>query len=443
MKNAQNKNDSIKYAQILSEMVKINTLSREDGKSDEMESFHAKMHELFPSILKVADLEVLYGCVILKWKGKDSTHRVLFMNHHDVVPATGNWTHGPFSGEISEGKLWGRGTLDTKGGLFGMMQAANELAEEGFVPSVDIWFESSCCEEITTGEIGSNLVSQKWEKEGIRFDWVLDEGGMIVYEPLKGAKGNFAMVGVGEKGSANIKFTAVSNGGHASTPPKDTPLVRLGKFMSFMDNHNPFEVQLTDVTCNMFKNFSEKISGPLKPIMRHPRLFSPVLKAVMTKSGTSNAIIRTTLAFTRSEGSEANNVIPQSAWVIGNMRYSHHEGQKCSIQKAVDIAKRFDIEAEVLDAGFESGISPVNSKGFNLIKDAVNSAFDGVITTPYIQNGASDSRFMSRVSDNVYRFVPFVVSDEQLATVHGIDENVDISTLLGAVAFYRYMMSNL
>lgn len=430
------------YAQKLSEMIKCKTLSQENGKSDEMSVFHAKMHELFPNILKVAQIENLYGCVVLKWKGKDSSHRVLFMNHHDVVPAVGNWTHDPFGGEISDGKIWGRGTLDTKGGLFGMMQAADELAAEGFTPNIDIWFQSSCCEEITTTEIGSALVAKQWGKEGVWFDWIIDEGGMILKDPISGVHGYCAMVGVGEKGIADLKFIANSNGGHASTPSKNSPLVKLGKFMEHMDKHDPFEIKLTDVTCEMFKCLSTKMSGPLKLVMGHPRFFAPLLKIVMTKSGTSNATLRTTMAFTCAQGSEAVNLMPQQAWVVGNMRFSHHQGKQNSIQMAIDEAKKFGLETEVIDSGVESKLSSTNTDGFQLIKKAVETSYNDVVVSPYIQTGASDSRFMSCVSDNIYRFVPFKISNDQLKTVHGYDENVDVSTLASAVDCYRYIMQN-
>lgn len=431
------------YAQTLSKMIRCKTVSSREVGQKGFPDFLQLIRELFPHIFNVAEYRDYNGCIVLIWRGKSSDKPVLFMNHHDVVPADGKWSHSPFGAEIDDGKIWGRGTLDTKGGLFGMLQAADELAESGFVPSRDIWFESSCCEEIAGDNIGCDVLSLQWKNEGIHFDWCLDEGGMIVFEPFPGAKGNFAMVGVAEKCCSDLKFTARSNGGHASTPHKNSPLVRLGKFMAYIEKHNPFDAELTPVTCEMFRQLSKKLSGPLKFILSHPVLFKPVLIPILSSIPATNAFLRTTLAFTCAHGSEAYNVIPQQAYVTGNMRFSHHQGRESSIDAVKKIAERFDIETEIINHGVDSDVSSFTSSAFNMIRDALSSVYTDVITSPYIQTGASDSRFMCRVCDNCYRFVPFEISNSQLGTIHGIDENVDVSTLAPAVDFYKYLMTHL
>jgi len=363
------------------------------------------------------------------------------MNHQDVVEATGEWTHPPFSGEVFDGKLWGRGTLDDKGGLYSMLQAAEELIEEGFVPACDIWFESSVTEE--TNGVGCDTISQELERRGMRFSMVLDEGGMMLDEPIAGAKGTFAMIGVGEKGYCDIKFTARSKGGHASTPPKDTPLVRLGKFMAEADKATIFPCKMTPAIQEMFERLAPAVDGPLGKVFANAGKFSKLLEKVMpTVSTDACALLRTTLAFTMAQGSQGYNVLPQEAWVIANMRYSHHQGRQASLDAVEKLAKKYDIEMEVLDPGFESKLSPYDTDGFHLLEDAVAAVFPGVTATPYVMNGASDCRFMSRVSDNCYRFVPHKISQSQLKTIHGIDENLDVSCLVPGIDWYKHLMSH-
>ena len=162
------------------------------------------------------------------------------MSHQDVVEAGGTWEHEPFSGDIDEtGRVWGRGTVDTKASLFCIFTAFEELMKEGYVPEVDVYIGSSCTEE-WSGE-GAPATVAYLKEQGIELALVLDEGGMILEEPVGGVKGTYAMIGLVEKGYGDVKFTARSNGGHASAPTKNTPLVRLGKFMAEVEKHSPFE----------------------------------------------------------------------------------------------------------------------------------------------------------------------------------------------------------
>ena len=208
-----------------------------------------------------------------------------------------------------------------------MLQATDELAAEGFVPERDVYFLSTCDEE--QGGTGAEGISRLLQERGLHFSMVLDEGGMILPEPIGGAKRTFAMVGVGEKGCADLKFIARSDGGHTSTPGKDTPLVRLGKFMAAVEKRNLFPAEISPTICAMFSSLSVSIDGPLKVILRHAKAFTPLLAKVMPKvSNAANAMLRTTVAFTMASGSQGTNVPPQEAWVIGNMRYSHHQGGK-------------------------------------------------------------------------------------------------------------------
>ena len=431
------------YARTLSRMLQKETIS-DFGMTDvgKFREFHELLHELFPHIFAACELEDFNGSILMRWRGSGCGEPVMLMNHHDVVEGTGQWKYPPFSGTVADGRVWGRGARDTKGGLFAMLQAADELAAEGFIPARDVYFESACTEECDGS--GADAISRELERRGVRFFMTLDEGGMIVYEPVGGVKGRFAMVGTGEKGCADLKFIARSGGGHASAPGKDTPLVRLGKFMAACDDSDIFTAQVSPTLCEMFDRFSDCMSGALKTVFRRAKLFRGLLGKVMPKvSPVAGAMLKTTLAFTMAGGSEGTNVLPQEAYIIGNMRFSHHQGGEASIAAVTKLAKKYGVEVEVLDPGFESPVSSYESEAFRLVEKAIDATFDDVRTTPYIMTGASDSRYMSRVCDNCLRFAPFVISDSQLDSIHGIDENVDISALAPAVDFYRYIIENI
>ena len=432
---------SVRYAQILSSLIQAETISVYQQKDmSKFYQFQDLLVKTFPVLFSKAEKEDFNGSFVLRIKGKSKDNPILFMNHLDVVEAKGEWAYPPFSGIIADGKVWGRGTLDTKGGLFAMMQAAEELLSDGYEPENDIYFMSTCTEEV--GGEGGDIISKAFEDRNLKFSMVLDEGGMVVSDPIAGAKGEYAMIGVGEKGCTDLKFIAKSSGGHASTPSKNSPLIRLAKFMVAVEKKNLFKAYMSPTVCEMFSRISKSMKGGMRFILGRSRFFKPVLVKILPKvSNAANAMLKTTIAFTMASGSDGANVMPREAFVIGNMRFSHHQGRDESIRAITKLAKKYGIETHVQDAGFQSPLSPHDSEYFKLVERAIQKVYPHVRTTPYIMTGASDCRFMSRVSENCLRFTPFIIDNKQLNSIHGVDENVNVSSLAPAVDFYKYVIT--
>ena len=434
-----------RYIEHLQKLIRIETVSDpECGSSPEnFAEFRRLLWELFPDIKEACELREFDGALLLKWKGSDPCRMpVLFMNHYDVVPAKREaWKHDPFGAELIDGKIWGRGTLDDKGGLWAMFEAANELAAEGFVPAADIWFEADCTEE-TLGT-GAQAVASWMQEQGMRFGMVLDEGGDIVREPISGAKGTFAMIGVGEKSVVNLKFTARSSGGHASTPEKNSPLARLGKFVAYVDRHQVFDVDMPQPVAEMLKILGQYMGRTGKVLDKAGKRGKALARLLPAISPAAGAMVSTTIAFTMCGGGEAVNVMPSEAWVIGDMRCSHHQGKEESIAAIKKIAKKFGLETEVIQSERETRLSDFRGEAFRLVRQAVKTCVPGVDDcTPYIMTGASDARFFDKLSDQCIRFLPFTIDAEQMDSIHGINEYVDIDTLVPAVDYYRYMYTH-
>lgn len=434
-------NRNLTYANKLSKLIQKETISAY-GQTDltKFYDFHQLLREEYPNVFEKLIFEEFDGSILLLWKSNNPTKMpVMFMSHHDVVEAPGEWSHPAFSGEIADGKLWGRGTLDTKGNLFAMLQAAEELIVDGFTPDRDIYFLSGCNEE-TDGK-GAETITDELYKRNIKLEFVLDEGGMITTNPIDGVNGNFAMIGIGEKGTTDLKFITRSNGGHASTPDKNTPLVRLGKFMFEAEKTKLFESKMPDAVYEMFTRMSPHMTGYMKFIFSNLRIFKGIVtKLLPSISATAGAMVQSTLAFTMAQGSEGTNVLPQEAWVVGNLRFSHHQGRDASIATVKNLAAKYGIETEIIDLGIPSPISDYNSNAFKLVEKAIENVFTNVVSTPYLMTGASDSRFLSRICDNCLRFAPFSITNEQLDSIHGLDENVDIDSLSKAVDFFKFIM---
>lgn len=434
----------MKIEEKLSQMIQIETVS-EIGKDNEekFERFQAKLKELFPAVFGAVEFNSFDGALLLRWKGKDSSKRPLvLMSHQDVVEATGEWKHGPFSGDIAEGCVWGRGTVDTKGSLCTIFEACERLIESGYVPEMDVYISSSNNEE-TSGP-GAEMAVDYLDERGIKPLLVLDEGGMIKSEPLKGAKGRFAMMGTLEKGTCNFRFVAKGKGGHASAPGKNTPLVRLGKFMADIERHDPFKAKMNDTTIEMFRRLGRHTPDAMGFALRHAKLLSPVLNRVLPRMNLlATAMIKTTLAFTTAGGSNGLNVLPERAYVTGNSRVIHHEDADYTENKLRAIASKYDIDVEVIMKHYACPVVDHDGTAFRFVEEAVHEVFPDVITCPYAMTGGTDGRNYSRISENVIRFAPLEINEQQYQSIHGLDENISISCLEKGVLFYQKIIKDL
>ena len=429
---------AVSYGEKLSKMLQVETISEphQQDRSKFLE-FHKVLEKEFPNVHKVCEKNVLNGSLLFCWKGSGEKEPIMLMSHHDVVEAGGEWEHEPFSGDIDEtGRVWGRGAVDTKASLCCIFGAIEELSVEGFKPPMDVYIASSCTEEVS-GD-GGPAIANFLKEKGVKLDLILDEGGMILEAPIGGVKGVYAMVGVVEKGYGDVKFIAHGNGGHASAPGKNTPLVRLGKFMADIEKKNPFKAELTPTVREMFSRMAPNMSFPLKMIMSNLWLFEGLLtKLLPSINAAAGAMIRTTLAFTKAKGSDGLNVLPQTAYVTGNMRYIHHQPTDESIQLISEIAKKYDIETEVIYKDYPCPIVDFNSRQFHLVEAVVDKVFPGVGACPYVMTGGTDCKFYSEVCENAIRLAPLYIDKQQYASIHGLNENISSGVLPKAVDFYK------
>lgn len=429
---------SHEYGLRLAKMIQKETVSsRYETNKDKFYEFHEVLEELFPLIHQHLEKHVFDGSLLFKWNGKKESDPILLMSHHDVVEANGKWEHEPFSGDIDEkGRVWGRGTVDTKASLFCIFTAIEELLEKGYEPKCDVYIGSSCSEEWSGP--GAPMTVQYLKDQGVSLALVLDEGGMILEEPIAGVKGTYGMVGVVEKGYGDVKFVAKGNGGHASAPTKNTPLVRLGKFMVDIEKHNPFTAKWTPTVNEMFKRITPNMNFPMKLIFANLWLFKPLLlKLLPSLSSAAGAMIKTTLAFTTSHGAEGLNVLPQEAYVTGNMRFIQHQPTDESIALVSKIAKKYDIETEVIYKEKPCPIVDYNSKAFHLIEDVSAQIYPDVQICPYVMTGGTDAKYYQEVSDYCIRFAPLYIDNQQYKSIHGLNENIYAAALCKGVDFYK------
>ena len=429
------------YARKLSRMVAFDTVSvPETDQREKFLQFHALLEELFPAVHEKLEKTEIDGNLLYHWQGKSAGRPLVLMSHMDVVPAEGEWEHPPFSGDITDGKVWGRGASDTKCSVMAFFQAAEELLEEGFVPENDVWLSSSCTEE-WAGDGCSKLVAEL-ERRGVRPFLVCDEGGGIIADPVGGIKGNFALAGVFEKGKADVLLTAKSTGGHASAPGKHTPVARLADFVHEFEHRNPFKRKMAPEVQAMFEQLAPYAPFYMRLLFTNMWLFRPLLIRVLPMiSAQAGAMLQTTIAFTRLSGSDAYNVIPQEATLGANMRFIPHEAMEPSLAKVRRIAEKHGLEMEVLHAADASRSVDIRGEGFSLVRQVISETFPGLETCPYVMTGATDARNYEAIADHVVRFAPVIYGPEQMKGMHGMNENIEYNCLPGAVDFYKNLIA--
>lgn len=425
------------YADKLSKMVQVETVSkRGEAQEEKFTAFHSLLKQLFPAVFAACEYHNLQGSMLLKWKGRASDKPILFLGHMDVVEASTPqaWKYPPFSGTVAEGRVWGRGSADTKCSLMSFLQAAEELIAEGFVPEQDIYLASSCTEEI--GGEGAPRIAQWLKERGVRLAMLCDEGGSMVQDPIAGVKGVFAMVGLFEKGYGDVRFIAKGKGGHASAPPKNTPIAQLAKFITAVEKKSPFKARFCPEVEALFSRMAPYCGFGLKLVMGNLWLFKGVIKTVMRYTQV-DAMLRTTVCFTMQQGSSGCNVIPQQASVIANMRFIPHQGMEQSLSLISRLAKKYALETELICGNDFS--KPVDMKGdaFRFTEKTIAQIFPGVGICPYVVTGGTDARFFEDVCDNLIRFSPVLYGPEAMSAMHGINEHLETNTLPGAVDYYK------
>ncbi|MDR1894914.1 MAG: M20/M25/M40 family metallo-hydrolase [Spirochaetales bacterium] len=401
------------------------------------DNFVAYLKESFPLFHKTCELTRIntYG-LIYRWKGSNPGLKPMLLTaHYDVVPAEGQWKHPPFSGAQAEGKIWGRGTLDIKSQLTAHLEAAEDLMRSGFVPPRDFYFVYGQDEEIG-GANGAVKMAEYLEAQGIRLEGVLDEGGIAALDVIRGVSFPLALVGIGEKGFCNYRWTLKGSGGHSSMPPAHTALGRAASLICRIEA-NPARARLIGPTRALLASVAGEMGFAVRMAVANLWLFKPLLLKILSKNPTTNALIRTTFAATMARGSSAPNVLPQEAEIIINARLLPGETVDSTADYLSGLARDEQFSLEKNTPSEPSPISPDSSPLFLYLKNIIAEVYPNVLTTPYLVVGATDSRHYYRVCDNVYRFTPMLLSNAEKNTMHNVDEAISIENYGRMIHFYK------
>ncbi len=423
----------------LAELIKCKTISHRDASLDdvaEFDKFEKLLPTLFPGVFATCEFQkVSDRSLLFRWRGKSDKDPTVLMSHYDVVSVEeADWAKPAFEGILENGFLWGRGTLDTKGTLNGVLQAAEALIAEGFVPERDIYFAFGGNEEVN-GD-GSKLIVDHFRKLGITPGLVLDEGGAVCEKVFPGVKKPIALIGTGEKGQLNILYTVKGGGGHSSAPLANGPVARLSKACLSVEKSS-FKYTLSQPAAELFDTAGRYSTFLYRLIFANQWCFGPVLGLYAKLSGGEfNALVRTTAAFTQMSGSKGQNVIPAHATMVSNHRIIPGENVESVVAHVTKAVNDDKVEISVINGINPSVISRTDCEAYDRLRDAVADTWQDAIVSPYLMVAGSDSRHWGAISDKVYRFSAMALSKEERGSIHGNNERIPVETIARTVEFY-------
>jgi carboxypeptidase PM20D1 len=432
------------------ELLRIPTVSHADESQVDwarFDEFRAAVERLYPAMHGALERESVGGHSLLhRWPGAAGGDPLVLMAHIDVVPVVeSEWRHPPFAagivGEGPDAEIHARGAIDDKGSLVAILEAVEQLVSEGFVPARDVYLAFGHNEETAGG--GAQAIAATLGERGIRPALVLDEGGAVVDGVIPGVGVSTAMVGVAERGVMTLLLTAREAGGHASTPPAFPATARLARAVGRLHRH-PFPTRLSPPVRAMLSTVAPHAAQPLRTLFQSLAVTGPLVAAVLSRLGPeTNAIVRTTAVATQLSGAPGENVLATTARAAVNIRLLTGD----TVDGAVDRARRViadpAVELEVRHASGPSPVSPWKGEAWQRIAAAVASSLGTqIVTTPYLQLGASDSRWFTAISDHVYRFTPFHLTRSERDALHAHNERIRVDVWLAGIGFYRALIAS-
>ena len=429
----------------LGKLVKIPTVSHPDPADMDMEQFDLlikAVKEMFPVVFSKCETTVTPERAIkIKVNGLSSEKPTVLMAHYDVVPVTDDWSVDPFLGEVIDGKLYGRGTLDTKCTMACALSALESALKKDYVPKNDLYLCFGANEEVF-GDSQYKIV-QEFKRQGIKPALVYDEGGAILNGAFPGVKEDTAFLGMGEKAMVNIKLTLESNGGHSSTPKKNGPVVRLARAIDKLEK-NPMKPNMSATVKELLNVLGRHMPFYFKLIFANMWLFKGLVKKLFViLSADTRALLTSTFAFTMLNGGNQTNIIPNKVEANINIRISPFDTVDSIVEHIRKTIKDDQIVISVHDETPAFPECSYKTEGYNIIKDTVIETYPGTVVAPFLNIGGSDGKFYSEISECVVRFSPFKITNQERAGIHGVDEYIRVEMLEKCLEFYQRLLTKI
>ena len=371
--------------------------------------------------------------VIARLPGGSAAPPLMLYSHIDVVPVAGQpWSVDPFGGVIKDGAIWGRGALDIKGlGMIQLLTVLN-LRRHGVALGRDVLFVA-CPDEESFGPDGLAWIADRRPEVRAATE-VLDEGGSIL--PLAGHQ--IAMFTAAEKGSFDMRLTALGTAGHSSRPHGDNAFGRLARAITRVDGYMA-PVRLRPAT-RAFLATLAALSGvsPAAGTALARLIESPAGPAAfaLLRQPALQALFRSTAVVTMAQVGSAPNVIPARADATLNARLLPGTDVRAFVGALLRRIGDPRVQIRVL-RGTAGSESPLDTPLARAITAGVRAAAPAIVTTPSLLPGMTDGgRLLRRRGKTVYGFAPYPLTLDLVSTIHSHDERLPIASLRTALEIY-------
>ncbi|PRP91429.1 Succinyl-diaminopimelate desuccinylase [Enhygromyxa salina] len=436
--------DEAQAVEHLREAIKLRTISTQDSAAFDGEAFedlHALLERAFPRVHaelereRVADYSLMY-----RWQGADpEAAPIILTAHMDVVPVVDPeaWSHPPFAAEEAEGYLWGRGTMDDKGSLFAMLEAAEAMLEAGIVPPRTVYLCFGHDEELLGH--GAVAIAARLHERGVEAEFLLDEGAGITVGIIPGIERPVALLALGEKGSATIELRVETEGGHSSSPPNETAIGILAAAVARVEA-SQMPASLGGPFRQTLEAIGPELGWPMKLVHTNLWLLRPIVKRALLASPSTAGGVRTTTAVTVIEGGVKANVLPSTARALVNHRINAGDTVDevlAHVKAAVDDPR---VEVSLVVGNEVPRISDADAPAFSTVARALREVHSEVVVAPGLFVAATDARHYEDVAAQIYRLSAFFITKDDVARYHGVDERLSLEDFAGMIQFYGRVM---
>jgi carboxypeptidase PM20D1 len=482
--------DSDAAAKRLSQAITYRTISNQDRSDFDEQAyidFHKYLVETYPLVHKTLKREILGSprafSLLYTWEGKiPSLPPVVLLAHQDVVPVVPGteqqWQHDAYSGDIADGYIWGRGSLDDKIMMLAILEAVEMQLKAGFQPTRTFYLVFGQDEEVM-GTEGVKHIVEVLQSRGVNeVALVLDEGLPLTVGLFPGITDPIALIGTAEKGYASLQLKVSGPGGHSAMPPKNSNIGILAQAITKLEA-NPYPYRITQVVRDQMRFLGPELPEKTQEILvdivygdeekepeedihlhnEHGHTNCPTagwhevadskeqfIKYMLSGAQTT-AMLHTTTAVTMVNGGVKENVLPPFATAVVNFRILQGDTVQSVIEYVKKVVNDERVQVSEISASIDpSPISDPYGKEYTLIEKSIRQTYDlpGLMVAPYLVIGGCDAKyFAATIAKNVYRFTAVrVESAADAARWHGVNERVLVTEYANSIRFFHNFIGN-
>ena len=425
--------DAIRMCQ---ELIRIPSVNFGDGKGDEKDVANYVVKQLAEVGIESKIYESAPGrCnVIARIKGSNPDRPGLVVHGHlDVVPANAaDWSVDPFSAELKDGYIWGRGAVDMKNMDAMILATVRSWARSGYVPERDIVLAFFADEEAGSIYGSHYMVKNHPEVFAGCTEAVSEVGGFSV--TVSGGK-RLYLIETAEKGIHWMKLTANGRAGHGSMMNEENALTRLAEAVAKIGNYE-WPQRYSKTVIAFFKRIAEATGKPYDESD-----LRPLLKEIGFASSMIGATLQNTANPTMLEAGYKANVIPGSASAVVDGRFIPGFEDELNTTIKELIGEHISVETITRDKALEV---PFEGDLVEAMCNALIKEDSVAIPVPYVMSGGTDNKALADLGIIGYGFSPLKLPEDFnfMAMFHGVDERVPVEGLVFGARVFKEFLEN-